>query len=142
MHRPLRQLAESVTDRVPRGPLGFIGEGNAVGAAGFVAVGLARKLTPISGINIGYNVQSQSVEMEDGKEIHTFEINSASADVARFVAKLRSSPSNIDFVLRDTEVQSIEPIVERSTFNTWEVVVVVKEREQVEEVADERTSHT
>jgi len=136
MNRPIRGLIESTTSRIPRGPFGFLGKGNAAGAAGFVTVGLIRKLTPISGINIGYNIQSRSTEIEDGVEVHTFEINSASKDVARFVARLNSAPSTADFVLRDTEVISIEPLVERSTVNTWEVVVELEDRPTVEKIED------
>lgn len=131
--RPLRSLSESVTQRIPKGPLGFLGEGNAVGAIGFTAVGIVNTFNPVSGLDAGYNIQSHSVEHNEDGEMHTFEINAASKDVARFVARLRSSPSNVDFLLRDTEVMSIEPVVERSTFNTWEVVVEVKDREAVEE---------
>lgn len=138
MHRPLRSTVESITERVPQGPLGFLGRGNATGAIGFAAVGLARKLTPISGVNVGYNIQSREVEREDGIETHTFEITAASRDVARFVAKINSSPSSIDFALRETDVQSIEPIVKRSTFNTWRVVVEVEDRAVIEDIERKR----
>lgn len=138
MHRPLRSTVESITEKVPQGPLGFFGRGNAIGATGFAAVGLARKLTPISGVNIGYKIQSQDIERTNDTEIHTFEITAASKDVARFVAKLNSSPSSIDFALRETNVESIEPLVKRSTFTTWEVIVEVEDREAIEEIEGER----
>lgn len=141
MHRPLRNTVESITEKVPNGPLGFLGRGNGVGALGFATVGLARKLTPISGVNIGYKIVSQEVRREDGIETHTFEINSASKDVARFVAKINSSPSTIDFAIRETDIKSIRPLVERSTFNTWEVVVEVEDRAAVEDIEGERITH-
>lgn len=136
MPRPLRSSVESVTKRIPEGPLGFLGRGNALGAAGFTVTGILNTLIPISGVEIGYSVESHSVERQDGIEIHTFTINAASRDVARFAAKLKSAPSNIDFAFRETEVQSVEPAVERSTFNTWRVVVNVEDRAVIEDIQE------
>lgn len=136
MPRPIRSLSESISDRVPRGPLGFIGRGNAIGALGFTTVGIINTFLPIDGVDVGYNIESHSVDRQNDTERHTFEINSASKDVARFVAKINSSPSNIDFALRETEIVSIQPLVERTTFNTWEIIVEVDDRTVVEDIED------
>lgn len=130
MARPLRSLLEKTTDKIPRGPLGFIGKGNAVGATNYFAVALANGLIPIDGVSIGFDVESHSVERQDGMETHTFIINSYNKDVARFIAKFQSAPSNVDFLSQETEVISITPIKERSTVTTWKVVVEVKERDE------------
>lgn len=131
MARPLRDLFEKTTDKLPEGPLGFFGRGNAVGATNYFTVALINGIIPIDGIRIGFDVESHSVERDDDTEIHTFIINSYNKDVARFIAKFQSAPSNVDFFSQETEVLSINPVKERSTVTTWKAIVEVKERDEV-----------
>lgn len=126
--RLVRNTFESATDKIPRGPLGFIGGGNTVGAANYFVVALINGIIPIDGVDVGFDVQSHSVERRDGVEVHTFEINSYNKDVAEFLSRFRAAPSNVDFITEETEIVSIEPIKERSTVTTWRVVAEVKER--------------
>lgn len=135
--RPIRSAFESLTSEVPEGPLGFIGGGNATGATVFFTVGVINRFNPVTGFSVGYSVESHSVEREDEREIHTFQINSALEDTARFVAKKNTAPSNIDFAIRETKIQSVEPVVERSTFNTWRIVTVLEDRPMGKEAIED-----
>lgn len=126
--RPIRDLQEDVTDMVPRGPLGFAGDGNLVGAAGMVGVSLARTVVPLSEFEPGYSVVSSERDKEDGKVKTTLRINAYSRDVAQFIGKRRSAPSNVDFLIKDVEVKSVEPVEERSTVTEWEVVTETEDR--------------
>lgn len=128
--RPIRNLFENATSRIPRGPLGFFGRGNAVGAANYFSVAFVNGIIPIDGVDVGYDIESHSVErLDDGREIHTFVINSYNKDVARFIGKFKSAPSNVDFLSQETEIETVEPIKERNTVTTWRVVTEVKERD-------------
>lgn len=131
---PIRSAVEGVTSRVPKGPLGFFGEGNAVGAAGFTAVGVANTFIPIDGVRVGYRIQSHSISRQKDANIHTFVINAASRDVARFAAKLNAAPSNVDFFARETDITDIDRIEKRRTFSTFRVKVKVDQREAVEDM--------
>lgn len=134
--RPLRDLQEEATSRVPRGPLGFAGKGNLVGVAGLVGVGVARALVPLSEFEPGYSIESSEREQEGDETVRTFRIHAYSADVAQFVAKRKSVPTNVDFAIRDIEVQSVEPIEKRTTTTEWEIVTVIEDREITEKVGD------
>lgn len=127
--RPIRNLIEKGTSSVPRGPLGFLGKGNAVGAVNYFVVSAINGVIPIDGLEVGFNIESHSVDRSGDEDVHTFVVNSANKDVARFAAKFKAAPSNIDFTLQDTEVESVEALEERSTFTTWEIIVLVEERE-------------
>lgn len=132
--RPLRNSIEQVTEDVPRGPLGFVGEGNLVGASSYFAVALANGLVPVDGIDIGFDIESHSVKSrEDGFEVHEFVIHSASRDTARFIARFKSSPSNIQALATDTTVTTIEEEKSNRTFSRWFVRVEVRERGREEE---------
>lgn len=128
MPRPLRTTVEKTTEKIPRGPWGVAGKGNITGAIGFSLVEIAGIFIPGSELDPGFNIESQSVERSNGQTVHTFVINAASKNVARFAAKFESAPSNIDFATMDTDVISVEPITERSTFSTYRVIVEVSER--------------
>lgn len=122
--RPVRDTLEKGTSRIPKGPLGVIGNGNLAGGIGYFTVSTINGLIPIDGVDVGFNVESHSVERENGKETHTFHINSANRDIAKFTAKFKSNPSNLDFLVRDVNVQDVEKVRERRWFTTWEVTVV------------------
>lgn len=130
--RPIRDGAELITDTIPRGPFGFAGRGNLTGALGLVAVQISSTLVPGSELDPGFTVVGSTREMVDGKQNMTFTINAYSRDVARFVAKKRSAPSNVDLFLRDVNVTSVEEVDSRSTASTWKVDTVLDEREIAE----------
>lgn len=128
-NRPLRDAQELATELVPRGPLGFIGKGNALGAAGLAGVQIASLAIPGSELDPGFSVVSSSREEENGKQVMIFTINAYSRNVARFVAKKRSAPSNLDLFIRDVRVQSVEEVDSRRTASTWKVTTVLDERD-------------
>lgn len=136
MERPVRQTFENVTEKVPKGPAGFVGQGNMAGAVTYFAVSLVNGINPIDGVNIGFNVESHSVERKDGKQIHRFLVNSSGKNVARFTSKFNSPPSTADFFLRDIDVKEVNKKEERSTLTTWEVVVELKDRKVINQVED------
>lgn len=128
MSRPIRSLLENTTSEVPRGPLGFFGEGNAVGAVSYFGASLVNKFNPIAGTSVGYRVKSHSVEETEDGELHTLTVTSYLEQTARFIGKFRSPPTNIDFFTDETEVVSVKPLKERNTANTWQVKVLVEPR--------------
>jgi len=127
--RPLRNIQEKVTSKVPKGPLGFVGDGNALGASTFFVVNTVNRLTPISGVRMGYKIISHNVNRTPSVNTYTYQINAYSKDVARFVAKQSAAPSTVDLFRKDITVTSIEPVQERKTATTWKVVVTVKDRQ-------------
>lgn len=129
MARPIRNLLEKGTDAIPEGPLGFAGSGNLIGAVTYLGAKTSEGLIPIGGVSIGANIESHSVDRTEDMELHTFKINAATKDAARFAAKFRSAPSNVDFLAREVDVKSIDKIKERSTFSVWEVTTVVSDRD-------------
>lgn len=132
--RPIRDGLELATDTLPRGPFGFAGQGNLAGAIGLAGVQIASLAVPGSELDPGFTVVSSTREMVDGKQNMTFTINAYSRDVARFVAKKRSAPSNLDLFLRDVNVTSVEEQESRSTASTWKVTTVLDEREVTEKL--------
>lgn len=136
--RPVRSSFSSLTEKVPKGPLEVVGDGNMIGAANYFTVAAINGIIPVNGVDVGYNIQSHSVNRTGGKEEHTFIINSANKNVAKFIAKIESAPSNIDHFKNRAEVTSIEPIEERMTFTTWSVVAIREEDPEGMEVQDSK----
>ena len=131
--RKIRSKLENTLDSVPPGPLDNLGEGSAVGVAGYFAISTGQTaVLPIPGIRQpGYHVISHGMSEEGEYERHTVRINAASRDVAEFAAKYDvASPSNIDFLTSETEIVSIEEITQRPTLSTWEIIVDVADRGQ------------
>lgn len=128
--RPLRNAQESVTGKIPTGPLGFAGGGKVTGAIGLLGVGVGRTFVPLSEFEPGYSIESEEKEVSDSGVVRrTFRINAYSRDVAKFIAKRKSAPTNADFLLRDIDVISSEPVEERSTATEWEIVTETKSRD-------------
>jgi len=126
--RPIRNFEENVLNKVPEGPLGFAGKGNAVGAAEYFLISTANRLTPISGIKMGYKIISSSIKRQPDKTVHTYEINAWSKDVARFAARVQAAPSVIGMIADNISIQDVTPIKKRWTVTTWRVRVSVKSR--------------
>jgi len=134
--RVLRSKIEDTLDKIPNGPLDNVGEGSLAGVAGYMAISTGQTaVIPIPGVRQpGYHTISHGVEPMDEFERHTVRISAASRDVAEFAAKYDvASPSNIDFLTSETEVVSVEEIKERPTLSTWEIIVDVADRGQIEE---------
>jgi hypothetical protein len=127
--RPIRSLVESGTSKIPRGPLGVVGGGNAIGGAGYFTISFINGLNPVDGLDVGYTIESHEIverNDETGKEVHIFTIHSASEDVARFIAKFRSSPTITQALSRDVEVTDVTEEKSNRTFSRWRVRTVVK----------------
>jgi len=133
--RVLRSKIEDTLDKIPNGPLDNVGEGSLAGVAGYMAISTGQTaVIPIPGVRQpGYHTISHGVDVRGEFERHTVRISAASKNVAEFAAKYDvASPSNIDFLTSETEIVSVEQIKERPTLSTWEVVVDVADRGQVE----------
>jgi len=129
--RPLRDKFESITDRIPTGPLDKVGEGDLVGLGGFVAVEATRPLIEfVPGLKQpGYKVNAHSTEkLPANIERHTVTIQAISEDVAEFVAGYTATPSNIDFLTTDIDLYNTEIVTERPTYTTFRITVDINER--------------
>lgn len=129
MRRPIRSTLEAVTDRVPNGPLGFVGGGNAVGAVNYFSVALINGIIPVDGLEVGYNIESSSIEQTSEGKLFTYTINAYNKDVTRFLAKFRSAPSNINFLSQRTEIEGVGLVEKRRAASTWRVRVLVEDRD-------------
>lgn len=130
MRRPLRDTFETnVTDKIPSGPLGKIGEGDVIGAGGFIAVEATRPFfTFVPGLKQpGYHVTSHTTDTTDDGEVHTVTVTAISEDVAEFVAQYTASPSNVNFLVSNIELLSTEVVTERSTYSTYRMEVLLEE---------------
>jgi len=99
------------------------------GAIGLAGVQIASLAVPGSELDPGFTVVSSTREEEDGKQKMTFTINAYSRDVARFVAKKRSAPSNLDLLIRDVEVTNVEVLDKRRTASTFKISTILDERD-------------
>jgi hypothetical protein len=135
-HRPAREAIEDALDNIPSaGPLGKIGDGDITGVAGYLAISTGQlSVLPIPGVRQpGYSVISHGSEVMENKVRHTVRITAASKNVAKFASEYEvSSPSNIDFITSEIETVSIEEVKPRPTYSTWEVVVDVADRGDIE----------
>jgi len=129
--RPVREAVEGLTDNIPEGPGGTVGEGNVIGYGGLFLVRTGQlAVLPIPGVRQpGFNVISHGSEKFDDFVRHTMRINAASRHVAQTVAEyLVAAPSNIDYLTGEMDTVSIEEVKQRSSFSTWEIVVDVADR--------------
>lgn len=118
--RPLRDTVEKASDKIPRGPLGILGKGNAIGGANYFTVALINGLVPVDGLEVGFNIESHNVERSGDEELHTFVIQASNKDLARFISKYESSPTNLDFFKNRTEVLEVERVDGSFVFPRWE----------------------
>lgn len=128
-NQPLRERFENLTDRIPQGPAGKVGGGNLIGASGFVAVEATKPLwTFVPGIKQpGYKLISHSGEyIGDNMERHKVTVAALSEDVAEFVAEYVSSPGNIDYLRAKTISVEVDEIIERSTYDTYKITVILE----------------
>jgi len=132
---PVRDNGSEALDKIPDGPLDNLGSGSLVGAVGYYAISTGQTaVLPIPGVRQpGYKTISHGAEEMGEFERHTIKINAASQKVAEFAAKYEvAAPSNIDFILSETEIRSSEVVTKRPTFSTWEIVVDVADLGQTE----------
>ena len=128
--KPIRNASEYITDNIPRGPLGYTGNGAVVGSTGLVATELVRGLVPGSEFDPGYRVQSHKVNRSGDTERHTFVIDAYTRNIAQFVARIRSVPSGVDYLTRNTKVVNVVQMNNRRTASTWKITVQSTERNQ------------
>lgn len=141
-HRPIRNTVEFTSEKIPKGPLGFVGNGNLLGGVNFLVVSSINGLIPVDGLDAGYNIQSHNVSKEGDDQVHSFLINAWSKDTAKVVAKVNAAPSLADLAIRRTDVVSAEEDTPRRTASTWRVKVRVKDRKVEEDVQDKRDEAT
>ena len=126
--QPVRDKFEEVTRDIPEGPLGKVGGGNLIGAAGFVAVESTNPVWEfVPGLKQpGYKVTAHGTKrMGEDKERHIITVVAISEEVARFAAKYYSAPSNIDYISSDVELKEVNELTERKVYSTYEIVVDV-----------------
>jgi len=126
--QPVRDRFEEVTSKIPEGPMGKVGGGNLVGAAGFVAVESTKPVWQfVPGIKQpGYKVTAHGTkELGSGEERHVLTVTAISEDVATFAAQYTAAPSNIDYIRSRTTVVDIREITERATYSTYKITVDV-----------------
>lgn len=119
---------ENATGKIPRGPLGFLGNGNALGAVNYFTVATVNGIIPIAGVDIGYNIEGHSVRREGDVEHHNFTILATNENVAKFAAKFKSKPSNVDLAAYRITIESVSKVRERRTFTVWEINTLVEPR--------------
>lgn len=120
----VREALDTTLNAIPEGPAGFAGNGQLFGAANYFAVSTINGLLPVDGVDVGFTVRSHSVEDVDDGELHRFEILASNKRVAEYTAKMRSAPTNIDFVRNRPDVLSSEVQKQRDTLNLYSVVVL------------------
>lgn len=124
--KPIRSVLTKGTSSLPKGPLGFAGGGNLIGGAGYFTVSFLNGIIPVDGLEVGYEIESHSVERNDGTETHTFIVHAASEDVARFLAKYRSSPTNVNFFDDRPVVQDVvAEEEENAVFTRWRITTKI-----------------
>lgn len=126
--RPLRDRIEESADKIPRGPFGIAGKGDAVGAAGFVLREvLASPFQFVPGMKTpGYTITGHGTERLDGIERHRIFVTALSEDVAEFAARYTSAPSNLDFLAEDYRVEEVETVTERPSYSTFIITVDIR----------------
>lgn len=132
--QPVRDRFESVTREIPEGPMGKVGGGNLLGAAGFVAVESTKPVWQfVPGLKQpGYKITAHGTkEIGEGDERHILTVVAISEEVARFAAKYTASPSNIDYLSSKITVKEINELTERAGYTTFEFVVDVERGEAV-----------
>lgn len=124
--RPVRETTTKLSNKIPKGPLGFLGRGNAIGAVGFFTVSAINGVVPIDGMEIGFDVETHNIDRRGNVEEHTFLVHSVSENVARFIGKYKSTPTNLNFVTDEVEVVLVEEISPRRGFSLWRVKTEVQ----------------
>lgn len=127
--RPIRDRFENLTDKVPSGPRGNIGEGDVIGAAGFFAVEASKPVVEfIPGVKQpGYKVTGHGTRRTGEGEEHTINIAAISEDVAKWAAQYSASPSNVNFVVSDKEIVNVEEVTKRQGYSTYQIKVLLKD---------------
>ena len=129
---PVRRKFEEVTTEIPTGPMGKVGGGNVIGAAGYLA---ASSLTPfwqfLPGIKQpGYRVTAHGTRrISNTENRHVLTVVAISGNVARFAAQYTAAPSNLDFLASEVQVVDVEKLSDKTVYNTWQVTVDIIETE-------------
>lgn len=126
--RPAREKFEEVTEKIPDGPMGKVGGGDLLGAAGYVAVESTKPVWQfIPGIRQpGYQVTAHGTKkIEQEVERHVLTVNAISKNIGQFAAQYVASPSNIDFVRSEVKLVDTEELTQRGTYSTYQMTVDV-----------------
>jgi len=129
--KPLRNAVEGALDKIPRGPLGKIGEGNIAGFGGYFAIKTGQlAVLPVPGVRQpGFHAISHGVQVKEDHEQHVIRINAASRKVAEVACEYEiAAPSNIDFATSEVEAVEVTELKSRPTYSTYEFVVEVADR--------------
>ena len=136
--RPVRDRLESLTESIPTGPLGKVGQGNVTGALGYIAVESGEIVTiPIPGATRpGFKYVSHSfVGVENGIQTYKIVVHAVSRDVAEFAVQYKAAPSNLDFLKGATEVTNVKELDKERGYTSYEMTIEV-DREAIREEVD------
>lgn len=126
--RPIRQYVEDQTEKIPNGPLGIAGRGDLIGLTGYFGVSIVNSALSLTGADIGFDIESHTVERFQDREEHTFTIHSMSRDVARATAKFKSTPTFINAARDRVDVIQTREVEQRRAFTVWEIKTRVQKR--------------
>lgn len=130
--QPVRDRFEEVTEGIPEGPMGKVGGGSILGAVGYLGVEFTKPIwTFVPGVKQpGYKITAHGTkDLSGANERHILTVVAISEQVARFAAKYTAAPSNLDFVIDDVDVVSVDEISERTVYSTYHMYVDVTKEE-------------
>lgn len=132
--RQVRDAVENTADKIPSGPMGNVGKGDVIGAAGFFAVESTKPVWQfIPGIKQpGYKIVSHGAKRVEEGEEHVVGVTAISEDVAEWAAQYVAAPSNISFVVSDKEVTDVKETTQRRGYSTYHVTVLLRDPGEVE----------
>lgn len=130
--KPIRSIITKASSKVPKGPLGVLGKGNVVGGAGFFISSAVNGIVPIDGVEVGFQVETHNVERSGNVEEHTFLVHSLTEQTARFAARYKSTPTNLNAIFDEVEVVSAEEVKERQGFSLWKIRTEVDTKGEIE----------
>lgn len=131
--RPIRDKIENRLEERGSGPMGKIGSGKAVGAAGFLAVESSKPFFDfIPGVKQpGYKVTAHGTKPIQGGTRHIIDVAAISEDVAEFAANYTAANSNAEFLFSETKTESIEVLDEDRLYSIWRIKVDIGEPEDI-----------
>lgn len=132
---PVRDRFQEVTEKIPEGPMGKVGGGNLIGAAGYTAVSATR---PILDFIPGIRQPGFTVTAHGTKQIgpnhtrHIIVISALSEKVAEFVAEYNAAPSNIDYLRSEIRLVELKELQRQRTYTIYQMTVDVITKEILE----------
>lgn len=107
-------------DKIPEGPLGYLGEGDGIGMVGAVIrTGLESYLPEMR-----TDVEIANTETVPEGTKYIVNVTGAFRNVSELRAKLEPVPSIIN--VKEAEITDIEALQDRAVFKTYQITVLVR----------------